>query len=94
MHGVTGSPLDFNEKGQLYQGRRLLLADALPDPDEDEEASSESDVEEVSSRPASAGPTGGDGDWQHGASYCRFIGQRIMKGFDGAAFSGIAVAFN
>ena len=55
VHGATGSPLDFNEKGQLYQGRRLLLADALPDPDEDEEASSEPDVEEVSSRPASAG---------------------------------------
>ena len=59
VHGVTGSPLDFNEKGQLDQGRKLLLADALPDPDEDEEASSEPDVEEVSSRPASAGPAGG-----------------------------------
>jgi len=42
VHGVTGSPLDFNEKGQLYQARaKLLLADALLDPDEDEEASSE-----------------------------------------------------
>ena len=33
VHGVTGSPLDFNEKGQLDQGRKLLLADVLPDPD-------------------------------------------------------------